>query len=169
MLRTALRNVFAHKARLVMTALAITLGVAFVCGTLVFGDTVAQALRGASARSFKNVAVSVQAESRSNPGSGADGARSTALTSDLADKVRAVPGVTSVHPMIDGSATLAAKDGLTAERRQQLGEPGDQLLTGHAWHRPGQPFPRQRRARPHRRRRDGPGPAHRREGKLPHR
>ncbi|MDH6126832.1 ABC transporter permease [Kitasatospora sp. GP82] len=111
MLRTALRNVFAHKARLVMTALAITLGVAFVSGTLVFGDTVTQALRGASAKNLKDVAVSVQASSRRNPDSEADDARSTALTSDLADKVRAVPGVTSVHPTVNGTATLAAKDG----------------------------------------------------------
>ncbi|TQF06385.1 ABC transporter permease [Kitasatospora acidiphila] len=111
MLRTALRNVFAHKARLVMTALAITLGVAFVCGTLVFGDTVAQALRGASAKNLKDVAVSVQAASRRNPDSEADDTRSTALTSELADKVRAVPGVTSVHPVVNGTATLAAKNG----------------------------------------------------------
>ena len=40
MLRTALRNVLAHKARLVMTVLAVCLGVAFVSGTLVFADTV---------------------------------------------------------------------------------------------------------------------------------
>ncbi|MFF7636898.1 ABC transporter permease [Kitasatospora sp. NPDC008050] len=111
MLRTALRNVFAHKARLVMTALAIALGVAFVCGTLVFGDTVAQALRGASAKSFKDVAVSVQAESRQNTDDAANDARTTALTGDLVDKVRAVPGVTSVHAIVDGAATLAAKDG----------------------------------------------------------
>ncbi len=111
MLRTALRNVFAHRARLVMTALAITLGVAFVCGTLVFGDTVTQALRGASAKSFKDVAVSVKASSQRNPDNEADDARSTVLTGELADKVRAVPGVTSVHLIVNGTATLAAKDG----------------------------------------------------------
>ncbi|KJK55683.1 ABC transporter permease [Saccharothrix sp. ST-888] len=111
MLRTALRNVFAHKARLVMTALAITLGVAFVSGTLVFGDTVTRALRDASAKNLKDVAVSVQAASQRSSDSEADDARSTALTSDLADRVRAVPGVTSVRPTVNGSATLAAKDG----------------------------------------------------------
>ncbi|MFJ2188225.1 ABC transporter permease [Kitasatospora sp. NPDC087861] len=111
MLRTALRNVFAHKARLAMTALAIMLGVAFVSGTLVFGDTVTEALRGASAKSLKDVAVSVQAESQRNSDSEADDGVSTALTGDLAGKVRAVPGVTSVRPIVNGTATLAAKDG----------------------------------------------------------
>ncbi|WP_329486156.1 ABC transporter permease [Kitasatospora sp. NBC_01246] len=111
MLRTALRNVFAHRARLIMTALAITLGVAFVSGTLVFGDTVAEALRGASARSLKDVAVSVQAEARRGSDTGADDTVSTALTGELADRVRTVPGVTSVRPTVNGTATLAAKDG----------------------------------------------------------
>ncbi|MDJ1130786.1 ABC transporter permease [Streptomyces iconiensis] len=110
MLRTALRNVFAHKARLVMTALAVMLGVAFVSGTLVFGDTVTQALRGASAKNLEDVAVSVQAESEPDE-NGKGNARSTKLTSDLVDKVRAVPGVTSVHATVEGKATLAAKDG----------------------------------------------------------
>ena len=40
MFRTALRNVLAHKARLLMTVLAVMLGVAFVSGTLVFTDTI---------------------------------------------------------------------------------------------------------------------------------
>ncbi|MER5640255.1 FtsX-like permease family protein [Kitasatospora sp. NPDC002227] len=117
MLRTALRNVLAHRARLVMTALAITLGVAFVSGTLVFGDTVTQALRGAAARNLKDVAVVVQSESESESepergsGDASPGGRSTALTAELAERVRTVPGVTSVHPVVEGTATLAAKDG----------------------------------------------------------
>ncbi|GAA2142708.1 ABC transporter permease [Kitasatospora kazusensis] len=111
MLRTALRNVLAHRARLVMTALAITLGVAFVSGTLVFGDTVTQALRGASARNFADVAVSVQARVRWDTDGTANGGRSTTLTAELADRVRTVPGVTSVRPTVNGTATLAAKDG----------------------------------------------------------
>ncbi|MER5864917.1 ABC transporter permease [Kitasatospora sp. NPDC002040] len=111
MLRTALRNVLAYRARLVMTALAITLGVAFVSGTLVFGDTVAEGLRGASARSLKDVAVSVQATTRRSSDREADDTRTTVLTGELADRVRAVPGVTSVRPTVNGTATLAAKDG----------------------------------------------------------
>ncbi|MFI2209377.1 ABC transporter permease [Streptomyces sp. NPDC020141] len=111
MFRTALRNVFAHKARLSMTALAVMLGVAFVSGTLVFGDTVVQALRGASAKNLQNVAVSVQAESEWAPDSEAGEGRSTALTAELVDRIRAVPGVASAHPVVNGTATLAAQDG----------------------------------------------------------
>ncbi|MFD4611823.1 ABC transporter permease [Streptomyces sp. NPDC058440] len=111
MLRTALRNVLAHKARLSMTALAVMLGVAFVAGTLVFGDTSVQALRAASGKSLKGISVSVQAESEYHFDDKTDDRRSTALTADVADKVRAVPGVASVRPVVNGNATLAAKDG----------------------------------------------------------
>ncbi|GAA2245199.1 ABC transporter permease [Streptomyces amakusaensis] len=123
MLRTALRNVLAHRARLSMTALAVMLGVAFVSGTLVFGDTAVQALRGASAKSLEDVAVSVQAETEieTTPDGGAGGGRTTALTSDLADRIRTVPGVASVHPVVNGTATLAARDGrpLNADNSRQ--------------------------------------------------
>ncbi|MFD0293028.1 ABC transporter permease [Streptomyces sp. NPDC127118] len=108
MLRTALRNVLAHKARLVMTALSVMLGVAFVSGTLVFGDTVASAFRAASTVSLKNVAVSVQAEYV--PGAGSE-TPTTVLDSRLVDRVRDLPGVTAARPSVNGSATLARKDG----------------------------------------------------------
>lgn len=59
MLRTALRNVLAAKARLVMTVLAVCLGVAFVCGTLVFADTSVAAHRAAASKNFADIAVTV--------------------------------------------------------------------------------------------------------------
>lgn len=108
MLRTALRNVLAHKARLSMTALAVLLGVAFVSGTLVFGDTVTQAFRNASTENLKGVAVSVRAEY--GPPA-ADGSHTASLTDEVADQIRALPEVTAVHPVVHGNATLAAKDG----------------------------------------------------------
>ncbi|MFC0600257.1 ABC transporter permease [Streptomyces palmae] len=38
-LKTSLRNFFAHKGRMALSAIAVLLSVAFVCGTLVFTDT----------------------------------------------------------------------------------------------------------------------------------
>lgn len=116
MLRTALRNVLAHKARLIMTALAVMLGVAFVSGTLVFGDTVANAFRAASTKNLKDVAVSVQTEyvpgsqaGASKPGD--DARRTTEIDTRLVDRVRDLSGVTSARPAVNGAATLARKDG----------------------------------------------------------
>ncbi|GCD34760.1 ABC transporter [Streptomyces chrestomyceticus JCM 4735] len=111
MFRTALRNVLAHKARLMMTALAVLLGVAFVSGTLVFSDTVGEAVKKASAKSFKDVAVSVQATSGDAPPVPEDGKnRTTLLTDRLADQVRSLPGVAAVHANVSGRATVADKD-----------------------------------------------------------
>ncbi|WP_438297428.1 ABC transporter permease [Streptomyces sp. HUAS TT7] len=114
MLRTALRNLLAHKARLIMTALAVMLGVAFVAGTLVFGDTTTAAFRGASAKSLDGVAVSVQAHDASTgraPKQHDDAKRSTALDDQLAWKIGKLAGVESVRPTVNGRATLAGKDG----------------------------------------------------------
>ncbi|WP_206504001.1 ABC transporter permease [Streptomyces chrestomyceticus] len=111
MFRTALRNVLAHKARLMMTALAVLLGVAFVSGTLVFSDTVGEAVKKASAKSFKDVAVSVQATSGDAPPVPEDGKnRTTLLTDRLADQVRSLPGVAAVHANVSGRATVADKE-----------------------------------------------------------
>ncbi|UYB38193.1 FtsX-like permease family protein [Streptomyces sp. Je 1-4] len=118
MLRTALRNVLAHKARLIMTALAVLLGVAFVSGTLVFADTTANAFRSASARSLEGVAVSVRAgaatatdPAASDMAGGEDGKPATALDSALVRKIGQLPGVASVRPTVHGEVTLAGKDG----------------------------------------------------------
>ncbi|MFE0192058.1 ABC transporter permease [Streptomyces sp. NPDC058989] len=109
MLRTALRNVLAHKARLAMTVLAVCLGVAFVCGTLVFADSSAAAHRAAASRNFADIAVTVTAKAPA-PGAGAE-QRSTVLDDALVRKLAGVPGVAAVRPSADGSATLNAADG----------------------------------------------------------
>ncbi|MFJ9470319.1 ABC transporter permease [Streptomyces caniferus] len=111
MLRTALRNVLAHKARLMMTALAVLLGVAFVAGTLIFSDTVGSALKKASEKNLDGVAVSVQAQAGDNaPATGKDGKRTTLVDDKLADTIRALPGVQSVRRNVIGTATVAGPD-----------------------------------------------------------
>ncbi|KOG55437.1 ABC transporter [Streptomyces virginiae] len=110
MFRTALRNVLAHKARLLMTVLAVTLGVAFVSGTLVFTDTLKKSLSGQSAKDYAGVAVSVssygqgrneQGEREGEPG----------LSQATLDKVRALPGVASVSGRVTGFAGVGDENG----------------------------------------------------------
>ncbi|MFB6617646.1 ABC transporter permease [Streptomyces sp. NPDC085524] len=109
MLRTALRNVLAHKARLAMTVLAVCLGVAFVSGTLVFADSSAAAHRAAASKGFGDVSVTVTPTY--SPAGSADDRRTTGLDDALVRKLTDVPGVAAVRPSVDGSATLAAADG----------------------------------------------------------
>ncbi|MFJ7910747.1 ABC transporter permease [Kitasatospora sp. NPDC096204] len=113
MLTSALRNVLAHKARLLMTVLVVCLGVAFVSGTLVFADSTAAAHRAAASRNFADIAVTVTPkESPAAPD------RPSVLTDALARRLADVPGVTAVRPSADGSAVLNAADGTPLRVKQ---------------------------------------------------
>ncbi|OWA05527.1 ABC transporter [Streptomyces sp. CS113] len=106
MFRTALRNVFAHKARLLMTVLAVMLGVAFVSGTLVFADTLSNAFRNQSAKSYDDVAVAVT--SHADPD---DPKVEPGLSGEVLDKISAVDGVAGVYGRVEGFAGVADPDG----------------------------------------------------------
>ncbi|MCX5377985.1 ABC transporter permease [Streptomyces sp. NBC_00091] len=110
MFRTALRNVLAHKARLLMTVLAVTLGVAFVSGTLVFTDTLSKSLSGQSAKSYSGVAVSVTSY---GSGRDADGQKQgePGISQQTLEKVKAVKGVDSVSGRVAGFAGVGDEDG----------------------------------------------------------
>lgn len=109
MLRTALRNVLAHKARLMMTVLAVLLGVAFVSGTLVFTDTISSAFQKSSEKGFSGVDVAVQPkesdDDSKNPG---DAPR---LTQRLLDRAGKVPGAASATGAVSGYTAVADKSG----------------------------------------------------------
>ncbi|MEU1436196.1 ABC transporter permease [Streptomyces sp. NPDC005775] len=105
MFRTALRNVLSHKARLLMTVLAVMLGVAFVSGTLVFTDTLGNAFRNQSAKSYDGIAVAVTtyADQRDE--------KSGAIDDATLKKIRALDGVASATGRVDGFAGVADPDG----------------------------------------------------------
>nr|WSZ11999.1 ABC transporter permease [Streptomyces canus] len=105
MFRTALRNVLAHKARLLMTMLAVLLGVAFVVGTLVFTDTVGNAYKERYLTTLRN--VSVQATPPFDEKTGEPGT----VGEDTLRRLQRLPGVASVTGSVEGFAAVAAKDG----------------------------------------------------------
>ena len=98
MLRTTLAGLRAHKVRLVATALAIVLGVGFVAGTLVFGDTAKVALYDQFARAAKNVDAVVEPSA-------------DALPMSTLDTVRAVPGVSEVDGRMQDNLPLLDRKG----------------------------------------------------------
>ncbi|MET9084817.1 FtsX-like permease family protein [Streptomyces sp. NPDC004237] len=109
MFRTALRNVLAHKARLLMTVLAVMLGVAFVSGTLVFTNTISDAYQNSSAKGFDGVDVAVQAKYQDSKGDQVG--KAPDLTQALLDKAAKVPGAASVTGVVSGFTAIADKDG----------------------------------------------------------
>ncbi|BBC33753.1 Efflux ABC transporter, permease protein [Streptomyces graminofaciens] len=109
MFRTALRNVLAHKARLLMTVLAVMLGVAFVSGTLVFTNTISEAYQKSSAKGFDQVDVAIQPEYREGEGDKVGERRK--LTHALLEKAESVPGAKSALGVVGGFTALGDKDG----------------------------------------------------------
>ncbi|CAL9541309.1 ABC transporter permease [Streptomyces sp. Tu 3180] len=109
MFRTALRNVLAHKARLLMTVLAVMLGVAFVSGTLVFTNTISDALQKQSAKGFDHVDVSVTP--RWEDAEGDRVGESRELTRALVDDSARVPGAERAIGVVTGFTAMAGKDG----------------------------------------------------------
>ena len=109
MFRTALRNVLAHKARLLMTVLAVMLGVAFVSGTLVFTNTISSALQKSSAKGFDHVDVAVTPKWKDAEGDQVG--KRQELTKATVDASARVPGAESAIGVVGGFAALADKDG----------------------------------------------------------
>ncbi|MFI7403303.1 ABC transporter permease [Streptomyces sp. NPDC049541] len=109
MFRTALRNVFAHKARLLMTVLAVMLGVAFVSGTLVFTNTISDAYQNSSAKGFDRVDVAVRAKSQEDKGNTIS--QTPELTQAMLDRSAKVPGAASAVGVVSGFTAIADKDG----------------------------------------------------------
>lgn len=109
MLRTALRNVLAHKARLLMTVLAVMLGVAFVAGTLVFTNTISDAYQKSSQKGYEGVDVAIAPDKKdddsANPG---DAPR---LSQQLLDQAGKAPGAASAYGVVEGYSAIADKKG----------------------------------------------------------
>lgn len=109
MFRTALRNVLAHKARLLMTVLAVMLGVAFVSGTLVFTNTLSSALENSSAKGYDHVDVAVRAESQNDTGNKIN--KTPELTAATLKQAAALKETGSATGVVSGFTAVADKEG----------------------------------------------------------
>ncbi|RJL32375.1 ABC transporter permease [Bailinhaonella thermotolerans] len=103
MLKTTLAGLRAHKLRLVLTALAITLGVGFVSGTFILTDAMRNGFTQSFAADADKLDVAV------TPGS--HDPEAPKLDDSVLKKVRAVPGVAEAQGLIQGEAPLIGKDG----------------------------------------------------------
>ncbi|MFE5714815.1 ABC transporter permease [Streptomyces sp. NPDC056501] len=109
-LRLTLASLRAHRRRFLGTFAAVLLGVAFLTGTLVMGDTLRAsfdtmftgATRGTDAvvRSATTVTAAGEAQGTRGP-----------VDTDLADRITQVPEVAAAAPLIEGAGQLLAADG----------------------------------------------------------
>ncbi|WP_406213388.1 ABC transporter permease [Streptomyces canus] len=122
--RLSMTSLRAHKRRFAGTFLAVFLGVAFLAGTLVMGDT----LRAGFDTMFGNAtsgtdAVVRSAEAITTPGE-SEGVREPVDT-DLVKNVEQVPGVAAAAPDIQGAGQLIGADG------KPIGGQGPPTLAGN--------------------------------------
>jgi putative ABC transport system permease protein len=110
MLRTALRNVLAHKMRLITTGLAVMLGIAFMTGTLVLTDTLGRTFDNLFNEVYANTDSVVRGKAAFDDPQGFGGLRPR-IDASLVDKVAAVPGVKIAEGGVGGYAQMVGKDG----------------------------------------------------------
>ncbi|MFF7446211.1 MULTISPECIES: FtsX-like permease family protein [unclassified Streptomyces] len=99
-LKTSMRNFFAHKGRMALSAVAVLLSVAFVCGTLVFTDTMNTTFDKLFATTASDVTVSAkEAKSDDTPQNG----KPLSLPASTVEQVAKAQGVKSVEGAVSSS------------------------------------------------------------------
>jgi putative ABC transport system permease protein len=107
-LRTTFKSLAAHKFRLFATSLAVTLGVAFMAGTLVLTDTIQKTFDDLFSDIYDDTDAVVRAEGAFDSAGIEQRGR---LDASLLDTVSDVDGVDVAQPDIRGYAQLVDKDG----------------------------------------------------------
>ncbi|WP_233526130.1 ABC transporter permease [Actinomadura spongiicola] len=107
--KVTLRNLAAHKIRLVLTAVSVILGVAFVAGTLIFTDSMNKQFDELFSRVGVNVAVDVRAEKIVDGDD--DGMAAQPVPESLLATLRGVEGVKNPTGNVNGYAAVVGKDG----------------------------------------------------------
>jgi len=110
MLKVTLRNLAAHKLRLVLTAVSVILGVAFVAGTLIFTDTMNRQFDEVFGGIGKNVAVYVRAKPVVEGGEEL-GEAARPVPARLLERLRRIEGVKDPVGNVAGYAAVVGKDG----------------------------------------------------------
>ena len=106
--KQATRNLLASKLRLFLTSLAVVLGVGFVVGAFVLGDTINSAFDGVFETATKGVAVQVRGVKTVSE------ADRQPVPATLLPTIREVDGVAGADGSVFGTAQIIGKDGKAA-------------------------------------------------------
>ncbi|NEY35272.1 FtsX-like permease family protein [Streptomyces sp. PRKS01-65] len=107
-LKTSLRNFFAHKGRMALSAVAVLLSVAFVSGTLVFTDTMNTTFDKLFASTSSDVTVTPKgAKDGETPQSGVP----QSLPASLLERARSAEGVKSAEGGVSSTSVTVVDSG----------------------------------------------------------
>jgi len=137
MLRHTIRGLLARKLRVLLTGVAVMLGVGLVSGTLVLTDTTRAELQQSLTSATEGIDVQVRPDPAALPGAGKGAAGVAGVSASLLGRVAAVPGVEHATGAVTGYAQLLGRDGRPASRGEPLGRSigpslAADLTDGHA-------------------------------------
>ena len=111
MLKVSLRNLMVNKLRLLLTIMAVTVGVTFVSGTFVLSDTMVKAFDELYAGLTSGTDVVVKSEPAYDADITTTGGQLRPLDEDIVTTVREVPGVEVAEGSVFGFALILDKNG----------------------------------------------------------
>ncbi|MEU4791944.1 FtsX-like permease family protein [Micromonospora tulbaghiae] len=100
MLRATLKSLLARKLRLLLSGLAVVLGVMFVSGAFVLTDTLGRSFDAVFADAYAEVDVSVEAKPKIDVSTAEGMPLSTPMPASVLDRVKAVPGVADAEGVV---------------------------------------------------------------------
>lgn len=122
--KTSMRNFFAHKGRMALSAVAVLLSVAFVCGTLVFTDTMNTTFDKLFAAASADVTVSPKsAKIEDNPENG----RPESLPASVLAQVEKADGV----KMAEGAISSMAVTVVDSHNKNMGSDTGAPTIAGN--------------------------------------
>ncbi|MET9505985.1 FtsX-like permease family protein [Streptomyces sp. NPDC006622] len=110
-MKTSMRNFFAHKGRMALSAVAVLLSVAFVCGTLVFTDTMTTTFDKLFQATSADVTVSAESASDTGETTSRTG-KPPVMPASVIDKVRAADGVLKAEGTVFSTSATVVDDDL---------------------------------------------------------
>ena len=125
MWRVTIKGLMAKKLRLVLTSIAVVLGVAFMSGTFVLTDTLGSVFDKLFTEATKGVDADVRSKRELENGQGGFASRNP-VPDSLVAVVDQAPGVKIAHGTVGGSATVVGKDGDTVQN-------GNARTLGFSW------------------------------------
>jgi putative ABC transport system permease protein len=115
MLRVSLRNLLVNKLRLLLTVMAVTVGVSFVSGTFVLSDTLVKAFDELYTGLTSGTDVVVRAQNSYDADLNTTGGQRRPLDERIVQTVRQVPGVEVAEGSLYGFAVIIDKHGDAVE------------------------------------------------------
>lgn len=131
MWKATIKGVTAHRVRLVLSLVAVMLGVTFVTGTYVLTDTLDRSYDGLFTQTVANVDVVVRL-----PGEEGSAGTGERFSEQLLPSVQAVDGVDDAYGVVLGNAQFVGHDG-------EAIRPAGRATVGLSWAQPGSNGPLQ--------------------------